>query len=303
MSSYSDSLRHIFTANADKTTAKQQRGHQTRSQSGQQPMKGVENSGTTGRRFGRAAAAAHATTTQQQPPSTQRPLPLPLPPLMSTNQPTPHSTILTLLQQTDDIPANDETHVTTEPLERLLGKHTYQTHKMESLVHHQAYALEAKEEGVIPTWLQVTNQIEPVLAQRTDVANKFEVLKRSFGCEALNLLAEHYRTAKSELQDDKARTEQLIANKIEAESDATAKARQTSLVRTHAADLKRNLITTRMANESRRRAKVNEPKHRTPSARLNRRRKPYEAGNGAHGNNTERTRKGHVNTLIPVYDV
>ncbi len=102
------------------------------------------------------------------------------------------------------------------------------------------------------------------------------------------------------------RTEQLIANKIEAESDATAKARQTSLVRTHAADLRRHLITTRMANGRRRRAKVNELKHRTPSARLNRRRKPYEtvrSRHGAHGNNTERTRKGHVNTSLPVYDV
>ena len=184
MSSYSYTLRHIFTANAEKTTAKQQRGHQTRCQSGrpaQLPMEGVENSGTTSRRVGGTASAcataratpnAAATTTQRQPSPTQQPPPPPSP--MITDQPTPHSTILTLLQQTDDIVANDETHVTTEPLERFLGKHKYQTHKMESLVHHQAYVLEAKEEDVISTWLQVTKQIEPVLAQKTDVANKFE---------------------------------------------------------------------------------------------------------------------------------
>ena len=93
------------------------------------------------------------------------------------------------------------------------------------------------EEDVTPTWLQVSNQIEPVLAQKTDVLNKFSLLERSFGCEALNLLTEHYRTAKSELQGEKAKTEQLIANKIEAEQNATAKSRQTCLVRIHAADL------------------------------------------------------------------
>ncbi len=105
----------------------------------------------------------------------------------------------------------------------------------------------------------------------------------------MNLLTEHHNTENTELQAEKAQTERLIANKVEVEQDSTVKLRQTPLDRVHATELKRKMAKTRMLNERRRKADVNELKPQTSSSRKNHLHRPYETSNDAHGNNTKRT--------------
>lgn len=69
-----------------------------------------------------------------------------------------------------------------------------------------------KEANLVPTWLQISNDVEPVLSHKTD---------------ALDLLTEHYDKVQIEIRAHKDKTERQIANKISAEPDPVEREQQT----------------------------------------------------------------------------